>query len=586
MEPARSRRTRSVPDEGRPPVADHTGASGKGRWLAAAALLPLAVVSCARQTGLVASVLTDLQAPAVLASVSLQVSSAGQAVFDNRDRPWPLGPGSTDRLPGTFSLYAEGGEPEVTLTVTGWGPAGTALVDRTASLRMVAGETLLIRLALTRSCLLASRGGTLAAPCPEGTTCSEGQCRSTQIDPGEVSPYASGSDQSVQCQGGSPYLDTTTGAPVPVSGSGGCPEGSRCSEGQCLSAGADGGPDAGVADAGLDAGDAPAPDGGLPFDCSSGLCVALVSPGVNAVYLGRPYEITSFTDGNLWIAGGGGSIPFVSVSGQFTIYGSAIPDGTTLAQAFGITAGPAGSLWITDCYPGTVQPHHQIYQVTPVPGDVPKLQAFAAPDPLCPLRIVAGPDGNLWFTSQDASVGRLTPAGEYTRFPVAGASSVGVVAPGITVGPDGNLWFASEAGIGRLTVDGAMTVFPVPTAAAEVAGITRGPDDNLWFVENRAGKVGRCTVDGVITEFPLPPNSPRDPRDITAGPDGNLWVTLGNQLARVTPAGDVTAYGLPMSTTSQSYGITTGPDGNLWFTAFDPGGSNGELGVVRMGGGP
>ena len=64
---------------------------------------------------------------------------------------------------------------------------------------------------------------------------------------------------------------------------------------------------------------------------------------------------------------------------------------------------------------------------------------------------------------------------------------------GITAGPDGNVWFTEFGGnrIGRITADGTISEFPVPTAAAGLNDITLGPDGNLWFAESTAGQIGR-----------------------------------------------------------------------------------------------
>ena len=52
-------------------------------------------------------------------------------------------------------------------------------------------------------------------------------------------------------------------------------------------------------------------------------------------------------------------------------------------------------------------------------------------------QIVAGPDGNLWFTENDpvsTIIGKITPSGQVTEYkiPTSGANPFG-----ITVGPDG-----------------------------------------------------------------------------------------------------------------------------------------------------
>src|SRR5438105_4777991 len=94
----------------------------------------------------------------------------------------------------------------------------------------------------------------------------------------------------------------------------------------------------------------------------------------------------------------------------------------------------------------------------------------------------------------------------------------------IALGPDGNMWFTEEAGnaIGRITPSGTITEFPIPTANSSPRGIAAGPDGNLWFTEFDSGVIGRITTTGTITEFPIP-NSGANPWGIAAGPDGRLW---------------------------------------------------------------
>jgi streptogramin lyase len=144
----------------------------------------------------------------------------------------------------------------------------------------------------------------------------------------------------------------------------------------------------------------------------------------------------------------------------------------------------------------------------------------------------------------------------------------------ITAGPDGNLWFTEDIGnkIGRITPRGSFTEFPVPTASSGPRGITAGPDGNLWFTELDGNKIGRITTGGSFTEFQIPSTCGSSagcgPAGITAGPDGNLWFTEfdGGNIARITPSGSFTgAFHIP-TRTSRPYGITAGPDGNLWFT--------------------
>ncbi|HEX6818778.1 MAG TPA: hypothetical protein VF120_10415 [Ktedonobacterales bacterium] len=205
--------------------------------------------------------------------------------------------------------------------------------------------------------------------------------------------------------------------------------------------------------------------------------------------------------------------------------------------------------------------------------------------------ITAGPDGNLWFTSfaqsqaddsfTAATVGRVTMAGAITRFPLPTTNGT---PSSITAGPDGSLWFVERAGnkIGRITTSGTVTEFSLPTTSGQtntaLFGIASGADGNLWFTWLRVGssldqaQIGRITPSGAITAFPLV--LPFDAvEDITSGPDGNLWFTVGGActepchrpaIGRITASGAITDFTFS-GDSSSPYHITPGPDGNLWF---------------------
>lgn len=95
--------------------------------------------------------------------------------------------------------------------------------------------------------------------------------------------------------------------------------------------------------------------------------------------------------------------------------------------------------------------------------------------------------------------------------------------------PDGNR-------VGRITMNGAVTEFPIPSAAGSPINIAVGPDRNVWFTKGSI--LGRVTPDGAITEFPLPgPNA--GATGLTAGSDrqppdrllNRLWFTMSGSNA-------------------------------------------------------
>ncbi len=217
---------------------------------------------------------------------------------------------------------------------------------------------------------------------------------------------------------------------------------------------------------------------------------------------------------------------------------------------------------------------------------------FPVPNITSTTPLTLAPDGNLWFAQNEPNntleIGRITPSGVVTEFPVA---STGSLSEELTLGPDGNLWFSTHDSIDRITTSGAITAFPLPSGSAVPGGLTVGSDGNLWFTlsnESPTGgfatavDIGRITTAGAITEFSVPvPGFSIGP--MTLAPDGNLWFTEGKpsgippfvvytnaEIGRVTPSGVVATFPLAYGY-SAPRALTLGPDGNLWFTEFDGG---------------
>ena len=206
-----------------------------------------------------------------------------------------------------------------------------------------------------------------------------------------------------------------------------------------------------------------------------------------------------------------------------------------------------------------------------------RLQAFPIPTPDSqPILIILGPDGNLWFTEQNASnVARVTPDGVITEFRTPTFS----FPLEITAGPDGNVWF-SEGAVGQIafiTPNGRIKEI-LFSSSGSAGGIVTGADRNIWFTDSIGNSIWRLELPTrALTSFPVPtPNS--FPSDITLGADGNLWFVEGvGKIGRITPQGVITEFGTDLSL---PFSIATGPDGNVWFTQrFKP-----EIGKITPAG--
>jgi streptogramin lyase len=112
------------------------------------------------------------------------------------------------------------------------------------------------------------------------------------------------------------------------------------------------------------------------------------------------------------------------------------------------------------------------------------------------------------------------------------------------------------------------TQFPL-TPGSGPKEITLGPDGNLWFAEWDGDRIGRMTPGGVLTEFVLPIGT--RPIGVTVGPDNAIWFTEhgAGYVTRMDLTGAIThRYPGSVATTfitGSPVGLTTGADGNLWF---------------------
>ena len=134
-----------------------------------------------------------------------------------------------------------------------------------------------------------------------------------------------------------------------------------------------------------------------------------------------------------------------------------------------------------------------------------------------PYEIVAGPDGNLWFSEQYANqIGMVdVKTGAVSEFP--DGEPAGTETTGITVGPDGNIWFVSKPD--DIDADGpydigminptthATAAYPVTATDLGPLNITAGPDGNLWFTQPIESRVGI-----------LDPTTGASPRSMTCSP--------------------------------------------------------------------
>lgn len=111
--------------------------------------------------------------------------------------------------------------------------------------------------------------------------------------------------------------------------------------------------------------------------------------------------------------------------------------------------------------------------------------------------MTVGGDGNFWFTdNQRNAIGRMTPGGALTEFPLPSPNALGPPWYGqwqIATACDGSVWF-SEPGpnkVGRMDVNARLSEVPLPTAGATPAAVATVPglhkcvSPEVWVAEQQ-----------------------------------------------------------------------------------------------------
>jgi virginiamycin B lyase len=187
------------------------------------------------------------------------------------------------------------------------------------------------------------------------------------------------------------------------------------------------------------------------------------------------WGLAAAPDGNVWFteysAGHVGKITATGTITEYPVSSSCCP------QPYGITTRADGNLWFGEVL-GNGFTRIAKMSLTGTVTEFPLSQADVTP-------MILGPDGNIWF----GSINKIGPDGTVTQY--SGHSAFDMVQ-----GPDGNIWFTTGGGIGRITVNGSVTTYPLPDANSLPVGIAIGPDGNVWFTEEQSNKIAKLVLPG------------------------------------------------------------------------------------------
>ncbi len=199
-----------------------------------------------------------------------------------------------------------------------------------------------------------------------------------------------------------------------------------------------------------------------------------------------------------------------------------------------------------------------------------------------PFQIIAGPDGNMWFTElTGGKIGRITTSGVISEFSLPNHFCQ---PEWIAAGPDGNLWFTESCPpptghrIGRITPNGVVTEFSLPNPSESPVSLIAGKNGALWYLIG-GRKIGKVLMDGSITEITLPVGNFNAISKLVADAVGNLFFVQTRSdnfpmpaeyfLGKLTPDGKFSETSLGQLRLFTITDLAIGPDGKLWFSAIN-----------------
>jgi len=188
-----------------------------------------------------------------------------------------------------------------------------------------------------------------------------------------------------------------------------------------------------------------------------------------------------------------------------------------------------------------------------------------------PRSITNGSDGNRWFTegtefiSAHAKIGRITPAGAVTEFPV---ECNFCIITDIAQGPGDTLYFTSnDPSLGSINTAGQqLPSVPLPNSSA-LGGNLAVHGNDVWITDFNNDSLWRYNItSGQFTQFPVP-----EPADVAVDSLGRVWFTapLIGAIGQLDPATGTVTSTAAGGLIPRELAVAT--DGQIWFTArFTP----------------
>ncbi len=242
-------------------------------------------------------------------------------------------------------------------------------------------------------------------------------------------------------------------------------------------------------------------------------------------------DIVPGQDGNLWFTDrSNNAIGCITTSGTITEYRVT----TSNSQLTGIAVGPDGNIWFAE-NGATGSSFGRIGKLNITSHAITEYAVSYNP-----FYITAGPDGNVWFTeytpstgsSYNSAIGKMTTSGvllaEYALADSAHRSPTTYSQPTrIVAGPDGKLWFV-ETGtstISSITTSGTIKYYPKAYIGVSPQALVFDAERNLWVVGSSQTLFSMNIDSGVSQQILLAANQFTVSYGAAFDGVGNLWFT-------------------------------------------------------------
>jgi len=204
-------------------------------------------------------------------------------------------------------------------------------------------------------------------------------------------------------------------------------------------------------------------------------------------------------------------------------------------------------------------------------------------------RIVASPDGSVWFAERDANkVGKISPNGQVTEYPFPAQFPGTTTLKDLDVAPDGSVWVVYESGervrhitaTGQQITDWAVSGYDYPYGEQ----VRVAPDGTAWITMSYDVQYIAHVNDGGGGGLV---NSPECQDALGEANDGSMWCRTASGLTHINPAGGGVSY--PVNNyAAYPYAIAAGPVGSIWFGRYFSGTmfsspDDGEVGFLDAG---